>query len=165
MIQRIQSIFLALTAALMICFAFVPIWEKANDKTAEKIVFDAKSLTYYQAFVEDSSINNLSVSESSNIYLLLVAFLSAALALFSLFSFSYRVRQLKIGFLNSLLIVILVSAVYYQITEANKILGHTLYGTYKIGFFLPIAALVCNLLASFYIKKDEDLVRSADRFR
>ena len=165
MIQRIQSIFLALTATVMIGFAFVPIWEKTNDKTAEKIIFDAKSLTYYQAFVEDNSLNNLSVSESSNIYILVVAFMSATLALVSLFGYSKRVRQLKIGFLNSLLIVILISVTYYQITEANKILGHSLYGTYRIGFFLPLFALAFNLLASYYIKKDEDLVRSADRFR
>lgn len=165
MIQRIQSIFLALTAALMIGFSFLPIWEKSSDKTAEKIVFNAKSLTYYQAFVEDSSLNNLSFSESSNIYILVVAFMSAALALVSLLRYQKRVQQIKIGFVNSLLIIILISVVYYQITEANKILGHSLYGTYKIGFFLPVFALALNLLASYYIKKDEDLVRSADRFR
>ena len=165
MIQRIQSIFLALVALLMIGFAFVPIWEKTNDKTAEKIVFDAKSLTYYQAYVEDNSLNNLSVSESSNIYILVVAMMSAALAIVSLLGYTKRIRQLKLGFLNSLLIVILISVTYYQITEANKILGHSLYGTYKVGFFLPVAALAFNLLANYYIKKDEDLVRSADRFR
>ena len=72
---------------------------------------------------------------------------------------------MKYGFLNTLLLGIIIALLYYQIIEGDKILPHPVYGDYKIGFFLPIIALIFNVLANFYIKKDEDLVRSADRIR
>lgn len=165
MIQRIQTLFLAAVVALMTWFCFSPIWEKINDKTAEKIVLTPLSLVYYQAFVEDSSLSNLNVTESNNVYILVVAGMSVLLTLISLFSFKKRVRQMKLGFLNALLIVILFSVTYYQILEADSMLSHPKFGEYKIGFFLPLFAFVFNIVAIYYIKKDEDLVRSADRFR
>jgi len=36
---------------------------------------------------------------------------------------------------------------------------------YELGSFLPIIAAVFTFLASRSIKKDEDLIRSADRIR
>ena len=38
-------------------------------------------------------------------------------------------------------------------------------GYYKIGTALPILGVIFNLLASRTIKKDEELVRSANRIR
>ncbi len=165
MIQRIQTLFLSLVVIGMILFCFSDIWMKVNEKTAEQIIFSPYSLVYYQAFVEDNSLSNLSMTESNNVYILIVAGISALLALVSIFSFKKRVTQMKIGFLNSILIVILFVVTYYQVLEANALLKHPFYGEYKIGFFLPILSLIFNLLANYYIKKDEDLVRSADRIR
>ena len=33
------------------------------------------------------------------------------------------------------------------------------------GLFLPAAALICNMIANRFIRKDERLVRSVDRIR
>jgi hypothetical protein len=34
-----------------------------------------------------------------------------------------------------------------------------------MGLYLPIAAMICNILANRFIRRDENLVRSADRMR
>ena len=166
MVQRIQTFLLALVAGLMLWFCFTNIWVNINNKTAEKIIFTPIILTYYSASLEGNDLTNLSMSESSNIYIVIVACISALLAIISIFNYQKRVRQLKIGFLNSALIVILIMVVYYQISEAKKVLAGANYEEeYKMGFFLPILAFAVNVLANYYIKKDEDLVRSADRIR
>jgi len=72
---------------------------------------------------------------------------------------------MKYGFLNAVFLVILLLLLYFHISEADKILPHPTYGEYKLGFFLPIIALLFNFLANFFIKRDEDAVRSANRIR
>jgi hypothetical protein len=39
------------------------------------------------------------------------------------------------------------------------------HGQYLIGTYLPMGAMVCNLIANRFIRRDENLVRSADRLR
>jgi Co/Zn/Cd efflux system component len=72
---------------------------------------------------------------------------------------------MKYGFLNAVFLVILLLLLYFHIDQADKILPHPTYGDYKLGFFLPIIALFFNIFANFFIKRDEDAVRSANRFR
>lgn len=165
MIQRIQTIFLTAIILVMTWFCFTTIWLKVNDKTADKIVFTPLSLTYYNGSVDDNELSNITVTESSTLHILILAGLSALFALISIFSYKNRVRQMKMGFLNTLLLVLLFVLMYYQISEADELLAHPTYGDYHLGFFLPFTALAFNVAANFYIKKDEDLVRSADRIR
>ena len=165
MIQRIQTIFLALVAICMITFCFSKVWTKSNDKTADEIILTPITMTYYEGSVSDHELTNISVAESSTIHILILAGIVTALSVFSIFSFKNRVRQMKLGFVNTVLLGILFALLYYEIMEGDKILPHPTFGEYKIGFFLPIAALILNIMANIYIKKDEDLVRSADRIR
>ncbi len=165
MIQRIQSLFLLAVVVIMAWFCFTEIWVKINDKTADEIIFTPSSLTFVNASVNDNQLSNLNVSETSNLHILILAAMISFLAIVSLASFKNRVRQMKLGFLNTMMIVILFGLMFYQIMEADILLSHPIYGEYRMGFFLPLFALAFNILANFYIKKDEDLVRSADRIR
>ena len=165
MIQRIQSLFLVAIIVLMGWFCFTKIWVKINDKTADEIIFTPISLTYESASIEGSQISNINIVETSTLHILVLASLITFLAIFSLLSFKNRVKQMKFGFLNTLLIIILFGLMFYQISEADKMMSHPFYGEYRMGFFLPLFALGFNILANYYIKRDEDLVRSADRIR
>lgn len=146
-------------------FCFTKIWVKTNEKTADEIIFTPVSLTYESASVEGNLISNINIVETSTLHILVLAALISLLAALSLFSFKSRVKQMKFGFLNTLLIVILFALMFYQIMEADKMMSHPLYGEYRMGFFLPLFALGFNILANYYIKRDEDMVRSADRIR
>jgi len=165
MIQRTQSLLLVAVVAVMACFSFTKIWVKVNEKTADEIIFTPISLTYLTATVDENQISNITETEESTMHIIILAALISAHALLSLINYNNRVKQMKISFVNSLLIGILFVLMYYQITEAEKLMPHPLYGEYKIGFFLPLLALVFNIMAHIYIKRDEDLVRSSDRIR
>ncbi len=165
MIQRIQSLFLLAIIVLMGWFCFTKIWVKTNEKTADEIIFTPISLTYESASVEGNLISNINIVETSTLHVLVLATLITLLAALSLFNFKSRVKQMKFGFLNTLLIVILFALMFYQISEADKMMLHPQYGEYRMGFFLPLFALGLNVLANYYIKRDEDMVRSADRIR
>ena len=146
-------------------FCFTKIWVKANEKTADEIIFTPISLTYESASVQGNQISNINIIETSTLHILVLAALISLLAALSLFNFKKRITQMKFGFLNTLLIIILFALMFYQISEADKMMSHPQFGDYRMGFFLPIFALGFNILANFYIKRDEDLVRSADRIR
>jgi glucan phosphoethanolaminetransferase (alkaline phosphatase superfamily) len=78
----------------------------------------------------------------------------------------YKKRGIQLWLVNItfLLHVILILLIYfYYINHFEHQFG-TL-PSYKIGVFFPLASLVCLILASKAIRKDEALVRSSDRLR
>ena len=58
--------------------------------------------------------------------------------------------------------VILLGLFVYQSLNLS---GETLVSEKGIGMFLPIGSIILLVLANKAIKKDEDLVKSADRIR
>ncbi|WP_332913669.1 DUF4293 family protein [Algoriphagus boritolerans] len=47
----------------------------------------------------------------------------------------------------------------------NQEIAAEVAGSYQLGFWAILAAMVCNMLANRFIRKDEALVRSVDRIR
>ena len=146
MIQRIQSIFLALVAGASFSqFAF-PFASVPKAETASALFGDG--------------LYNI----MDNPVLIVMFCLAGALALFNIFQFKNRKRQLS---LNRILIIInllgvgLAVFLFYQ-DSANVQTDAINDG---VGLYLPIVAFVFVLLASRFIKKDENLVRSMDRLR
>ena len=157
MIQRVQSIFLALAAIAMIVMIFQPIWGKDNQDKTQQLRFDASTLVYKN---DGKEVNN-----SNTIYLTVLAFVSASLAAGSLFSYKNRMTQIKLNLFNALILLVVVILIAYNMYTSQKLFDPTNPGSLKIGFFMPIAALFFNSLANRFIKRDEKLVRSVDRLR
>jgi hypothetical protein len=87
---------------------------------------------------------------------------SAVLALVSIFLFKKRQLQFVLGRLNILLNFFLLGVfVYWSLI----IPGEMQISEKGIGMFVPVLSIVFLVLANKAIKKDEDLVKSADRFR
>ena len=82
------------------------------------------------------------------------------LSIFTIIKFKNRVLQYKLAnvlmLLNSVLLATFFLAHFYN--------GRGVVSFY-IGAFLPIIGIACSFLAAHFIKKDEQLVRSADRIR
>lgn len=170
MIQRIQSVFLLVVAALMIVCLFVPIWEKVNEISGEKVVLNAFSLTHYSLKVKPNDLTfNENVKYKVNIkntpLINVNALISALIAFYSIFKFKKRPLQLKLGMFNTVLISGVLGLMFYYQNAANNMFDTETYGQFKIGLFLPPIAILFNLLANRYIRKDEKLVRSVDRLR
>lgn len=136
MIQRIQSIYLLVAViANGILPLFLPLYTLNN---GEEVFF----------------INNLA-------YAFLFVF-SVMLSIASLFSFKKRKKQFVLGRLNIILNFILLGLFIYQSLNLS---GDASVSEKGIGMLLPLISIVCLSLANRAVKKDEELVKSADRLR
>ncbi len=158
MIQRVQSVFLFLVSVAMVSVLFLPIWHKQGQtQTAE--------LDAYKMIITGAQADAGGVTTTNTYYIAILAGLAALVALYSIFQFRNRLTQIKLGALNSLLIGFALVAAWYFSNTGNKLVEPDQTGEYLSGFYMPVVALLCNLLANRFIKRDEDLVRSADRLR
>lgn len=136
MIQRIQSVYLLLVFVVSgILSLFVPLWKIAEGKD------------FYAA---------------NNQWYVLLFGLSAALSIFSLLSYKKRQTQFVYNRINILLNFILIGLFVCQTLSLS---GETTVSEKGIGMFLPLVSIILLALANKAIKKDEDLVKSADRIR
>ncbi|WCO02437.1 DUF4293 domain-containing protein [Psychroserpens ponticola] len=136
MIQRIQTVYLLLSAAVSAGLIFIlHLWTNSQDVSV---------------YVKDE-------------YLYLGLFLgSALLSLISIFSFKNRKFQFVLGRLNIILNFILLGFFVYQLLMPP---GESNISEKGVGIFIPILSIVLLVLANKAIKKDEDLVKSVDRLR
>ena len=72
---------------------------------------------------------------------------------------------MMLNMVNSLVMVGLVATVFLTTNGINQAIKAEVAGSYQIGFWAILAAMVCNMLANRFIRKDEALVRSVDRIR
>ncbi len=174
MIQRIQSVFLFLIVLAMAAFLVLPLWTKTDPATGEVATLTAFSLASARG-AQTAANGAISASQhapESAWYLGVLAAAAAAVALYEIFQYRNRLLQMKLGLLNSVLIAGTLGAlVYTVIYKAEFYLGGTpgepaaVLGDKAPAFWLPMVALVCNVLANRFIKRDDDLVRSSNRLR
>ena len=137
MIQRIQTIYLLITAGISAGLIFV---FNLLVTTEAVVVFAKDNLVYFSMFIA-----------------------SAVLAIISIFMFKNRKSQFVLGRLNIILNFILLGLfVYRSLTLSGDASDVSEKG---IGILLPIFSIVFLVLANKAIKKDEDLVKSVDRLR
>ena len=136
MIQRIQTIYLLLSAGISAGLIFVlSLW--TNNEGIE--VFAKDEMVIFGLFLG-----------------------SALLSLISIFSYKNRKSQFMIGRLNIILNLILLGLFVYRSLNLS---GETDVSEKGIGILLPIFSIVFLVLANKAIKRDEDLVKSVDRLR
>jgi hypothetical protein len=157
MIQRVQSIFLAISIIGMALLCFMPIWEKVNTTTGQSANLAATQLV----------IQNNSAPVSTPTYAIVgFAVLAIILTAYSLFSFKNRKLQMLLGAIISMVIAITLGFVFYYIfTKGMPAFDANFSGDYGIGFYAGGVALLSNMIANRFIRRDENLVRSADRMR
>ena len=86
----------------------------------------------------------------------LFVFLSAALSIFAIFQFKNRKRQQIIAYVARLMITIAFLLIVFLHREER---------TLDIGLFLFFIPYLALFLAGYFVKRDETLVKSADRIR
>ena len=137
MIQRIQTVYLLIALVILGALPFVfPLFTMSDGKEFR--------------FMNDS------------FYTVLFG-LSTTLTLISTMYFKKRQHQFVLNRLTIILNLILLGLFVYRSLNLS---GEAIHVSEKgIGIFLPIVAIVFLALANRAIKKDEDLVKSADRLR
>jgi hypothetical protein len=148
--QRIQTVFLALAAISLLVSLILPIWSATLD--GRQYVLTA----FYYKLGDVYQYSPYSLTA-------VLAIASATLASIEITRFKNRYLQMKLGALNSLFIAGTIGAGVYF---ASQLIKQTqVGGSYGLGLWLPGVAVVFNLLANRFIRRDERLVRDADRLR
>ena len=158
MLQRIQTLLLAVVAIAMLATTALPIWEKSSAALNEKVTLTSYALEYFKG--------TTSVSSTNTMVIVILAIISACIAAFSITQYKKRMLQMTLGLINSILIAIVLGYTFYQVFKVgiptfepeNK-------GSYGTGFYATVLAMLCNMIANRFIRRDEMLVKSADRMR
>jgi hypothetical protein len=159
MIQRIQSVFLFLVAVAMILVVIFPIWQQVNLEQTQMMTLNAWNL-----FIVDLDTNQI-IDSKNKIFIAILAIISAAIALFSIFQYKNRTKQMFLNMINSFVMVVNLGLIIWTSHQANEVINPDASGEFVIGFWAIFAGMILNLLANRFIRKDEMLVRSVDRIR
>ena len=163
MIQRIQSVYLALVA---ICISALFFTSVATIHVSDKVfIFSIFSLNERGAL-------NLEMG----MYPTFLIGLSATVVVLSIYCitlYKTRINQLIFVRFNTILLLILLTLLVVAFDKSFDVIANFLGDVnrdvmatkYLFGVVTPFIALVLNILAYRGIKKDEELVRSADRIR
>lgn len=160
MIQRVQTIFLFLVVVSMGITIGSPIWEQIISGTDSG---ESWKLTAFSLINLDPE--GVEIQSSSKWYIATLAAFAGLLALISIFQYKSRAKQMMLNMINSLLMVGLVATVFLTTNGINQEIASEVAGSYQLGFWAILVAMVCNMLANRFIRKDEALVRSVDRIR
>ena len=136
MIQRIQTFFLVLVALIAgILPFFLSLWVNAD---------------------------GTGVFAENVLWVNVVFYASAILAIVSIFKYKTRQHQFVINRLNMILNLFLLGFFVYRSLNLS---GENEISEKGIGMLIPVFSIVFLVLANRAIKKDEDLVKSVDRLR
>lgn len=143
MIQRKQTIFLALVVILFVLLLFIPVYE------IHPVTTLAGQVQGKMLFIP---------------LLLIPIIFVTLLAIFTIFMYKNRPIQIRIcrsGLIISLLMA--VNAIIFPQFFIHGIARETIAP--GIGAYLLPVNIILFALAAYFIKKDEDLVKAADRLR
>lgn len=156
MLQRVQSLFLLAASALMLMIFIWPLASYYSENIAVVVnVYQVKTLATQQG--------SISVNAVLTGFLSLLAFGCAAISVFTIFKFRDRLFQIKLARIAVIINIIFIVIVFALTDFIRKKTG--VAPDYGTSIFFPVVALLFQLLAMKFIKKDEDLVKSSDRLR
>lgn len=145
MIQRIQTIFLALTAVVFGALFEVPF-----------AISDVPSVQYLSDGVFE-------ITDHPALLGLTIA--GILLAGISIFMFRKRKVQLKLGYLIMVIAILLPLIAFLLFTNASARVDSSVQVQDQAGLYFPLLAILFSALANRFIKKDDKLVKSMDRLR
>jgi hypothetical protein len=162
MIQRIQTIYLF----LIVIFQGLLFATALATFTSYESSFNLSLMGFYKL---SSAGQELLINSYALMALNIVVVIYT---LFIIFSYKNRSKQIKLAAFNFLLLCGFIVVMFYSFDNAKSFLdrsfsneGAEISTTYGIGMILPLLSLIFNFLAIKGIRKDEELVKSADRIR
>jgi amino acid transporter len=161
MIQRLQSLYLFAISLLSIVMLATNM-EMINGNGSSTDLIKKYSIGAI------SNAYTYTAESTANIpdYMRIVCFcLMGIYAFIILLLFKNLKQQFKFARLNYVLTMLSILAIYSSIYKATIGLNGNSEQNYTLALFLPLLALVFNFLACRGIKRDIDLIGSADRLR
>ena len=157
MIQRIQSVWLFLASVTIFALFLFPYLQYADPSG---LGLALKVTGKYGASEGQAVRQELFLLQT------IATIVLGIFPLYIIFRFGQRKAQVKLGLLAIVLVVLFGVWLYFAASAALAVAGQQLSATnIGVGFFLLPIAIVFLLMAIGAIRKDEKLVRSADRLR
>lgn len=155
MIQRIQSLFLFMAFGSAIAVFFFPLASLLGEFYYVKLtVLGVAEQAQY------------GMQWPNTLPLAAVMGLTGLLSFFTIFIFKNRTAQMRLIRFSILLNVVFLALIFfYYVPELESIVETTADYVSEIGIYLSIIPLIFLVLALRFIRKDEKLVRAADRLR
>lgn len=143
MIQRVQTIYLLITI-LLSSLLFVFPFQSNIVNFSEIVPFRLSILNYENNLLMWASVLNL------------VAIIEALVIIFL-----YKIRNIQISLCYYLMVLnlVIIGLMYWGTKDTDGL------PTYKLPYIIPLINFILSFIAAHYIKKDEKLVKSADRLR
>ncbi len=157
MIQRIQTVYLAIAAIVLAVAFFFPIMSFINNGQIW--------LEVYLKGFQDNSAPALGLSNLILLPLQLLNLISIIMAVFAIFLFKNRKLQMRLVRLGIVMVLVVIALIFFYY---GNILGKTTLTVPDFnhtGIYLVLVSLVMFILANRGIQKDDKLVRAADRLR
>lgn len=157
MIQRIQTIFLAIVVLLGVVASFLSLLE-----------FNGGEATYVMNLYKTTIGTGNTEVLTKNMGVGVLQGVIQLLAIVIIFLFKKRQLQIKLGKLTILLISLQIAAIVLYSDVVREAIGpnpEDVVVSFKFGAIIPVLSLVFTYLAVHFIKKDDKMVRAADRLR
>ncbi len=158
MIQRIQSVYLAIVAIASVLLFFFPLADYYNELQG-----NYKFFIYGLRSMDPEP--GVSFSAFFTFPLVMLAVISFLLSLITIFMYKKRILQIRLCAFNVLANIVLIMVIFFfyapKIQEMTKVEP----GYNYVGMIMPLISLVFLILANRAIRKDEAMVKSADRLR
>lgn len=157
MIQRIQSVWLLLSAIVILGLFIFPYLNYID------LVGLGKKLLVTGSY---AAVNNESVKQDSFVLQAIATAVLGFLPIFTIFQYKNRKRQLALIFIEIILICLFSIWLFITATNTLSLISQP-FGAQNIGvgFFLLPVAIIFLAMAIGGIRKDEKLIKSADRLR
>ena len=157
MIQRIQTIWLLLATVVILGLFMFPYLNYTDLVGLGKKLFVTG---------EYSAVNNESVKQSRFILQTIATIVVALVPLITIFQFKNRKLQIKLIYVSIALIALLGVWMYFSSVATLDLISQS-FGANNIGvgFFLLPVSIIFLAMAIGGIRKDEKLIKSADRLR
>ncbi|MCQ2284920.1 MAG: DUF4293 domain-containing protein [Bacteroidales bacterium] len=163
MIQRIQSIFLLIAAIVPIVLLFIPLGYV--DTLSAQYVYNSVCLKFN--IPDGHAVIRL-------YYIAFCLILCSGLSLVALFSYKKRSRQVQIVSITMIVYLVTLMLMLWVCPDLvfkkffatkNEVMTAFTYAHKALLISLIFVEAICLFLANRFIKKDEALVRAADRLR
>lgn len=155
MIQRIQTLFLVIALGSIAACFFIPFWVYTGTEYAYEV-------NLYAVKCVSGKAQSFYVS---TLPILVIICVSSLLTLVSIFFYKNRKLQMKINNFNIFLTLIFIGTIYLWIPYMINEKIPAAIQSWQFGLFLPLLTFIVLIFANRFIRKDEKLVKSADRLR
>jgi hypothetical protein len=158
MLQRIQSLYLALVAIASILVFFFPLanYYHEIEGNYRLFIYGIRSMDPEPKVVFNTFFT---------FPLMVMAVISFVLSILTIFLFKKRLLQIRLCAFNVLTNILLLMMIFFFYATRIRDMVHIEPAYNLTGMAIPLVSLVFLLLANRAIRKDEQLVKSSDRLR